>query len=55
MLSSIIYCPLSNFAILLALNCTHIVWLLLKFSIIDIGFNGAEINRGIPNISGILL
>ena len=30
-------------------------WLLLKFSAIGIGFNGAETNCGIPRILGILL
>ena len=35
--------------------CSHAGWLLLKWSAIGIGFNGAETNCGIARILGILL
>ena len=35
--------------------CSHGGWLLLKYSAIGIGFNGAETNCGIVRILGILL
>ena len=35
--------------------CSHCGWLFLKSSAIGIGFNGAETNRGIADISGIRL